>query len=145
MATPAPDPRDPAFADTQYWVALLNERDMWHEQAVVVSQGITGRRIITTEAVLMELLASFSGMGARARMEAAGYVRDLQAHPEVEVVEQTHALFEAGLNLYEQRPDKKYSLADCISMQVMRNLGLREVLTNDHHFSQEGFRALLRE
>jgi predicted nucleic acid-binding protein len=44
--------------------------------------------------------------------------------------------------LYEQRPDKAYSLTDCISMQVMRREGLTEVLTNDHHFIQEGFRVL---
>jgi predicted nucleic acid-binding protein len=27
-------------------------------------------------------------------------------------------------------------------MHVMRRESLREVLTNDHHFTQEGFRAL---
>jgi predicted nucleic acid-binding protein len=46
------------------------------------------------------------------------------------------------LNLFEDRPDKGYSLTDCMSMQVMRRDGLTEVLTNDHHFSQEGFRIL---
>jgi uncharacterized protein len=44
--------------------------------------------------------------------------------------------------LYKDRPDKEYSLTDCISMQVMRREGLTEVLTNDHHFTQEGFRIL---
>ena len=46
--------------------------------------------------------------------------------------------------LYEARPDKGYSLTDCISMQTMRQEGLSEVLTNDRHFEQEGFRALFR-
>jgi uncharacterized protein len=49
-----------------------------------------------------------------------------------------------GLALYEARPDKGYSLADCISMPTMRREGLTDVLTNDRHFEQEGFRAMLR-
>jgi predicted nucleic acid-binding protein len=47
-----------------------------------------------------------------------------------------------GLALYKDRPDKEYSLTDCIAMQVMRQEGLTEVLTNDHHFTQEGFYIL---
>ena len=46
---------------------------------------------------------------------------------------------------YEARPDKGYSLTDCISMQAMRREELTDVLTNDRHFEQEGFRALFRE
>jgi predicted nucleic acid-binding protein len=38
-----------------------------------------------------------------------------------------------------------YSLTDCISMDTMRQLGIAEVLTNDRHFEQEGFRALFRD
>jgi predicted nucleic acid-binding protein len=47
--------------------------------------------------------------------------------------------------LYPARLDKGYSLTDCISMNVMRRDGLSEVLTNDEHFTQEGFRCLLRD
>ena len=50
----------------------------------------------------------------------------------------------AGLELYEARLDKGYSLADCVSMNVMKAEGLTEILTNDEHFTQEGFRALFR-
>jgi uncharacterized protein len=52
--------------------------------------------------------------------------------------------FHAGLELYRDRPDKQYGLTDCISMQTMRRERLTEVLTNDGHFEQEGFRALFR-
>jgi hypothetical protein len=59
-------------------------------------------------------------------------------------VAQTAASFASGLALYRARLDKGYSLTDCISMQTMRQEGLSEVLTNDRHFEQEGFRALFR-
>jgi len=39
--------------------------------------------------------------------------------------------------------DKAYSLVDCISMTTMRQMHITAVLTNDHHFAQEGFDTLL--
>jgi predicted nucleic acid-binding protein len=59
------------------------------------------------------------------------------------VIEHSHETFLAGLELYEARPDKGYSLTDCISMNLMRERGINEVLTHDHHFEQEGFTILL--
>lgn len=55
---------------------------------------------------------------------------------------QTHENFLAGLDLYKARADKGYSLTDCISMIAMRERNLTEVLTHDHHFTQEGFTSL---
>ncbi len=54
-------------------------------------------------------------------------------------------MFLSGFDLYRARPDKGYSLTDCISMQIMRREGLTDALTNDRHFEQEGFRALFRD
>jgi len=61
------------------------------------------------------------------------------------VLPQTHATFSAGFDLYANRPDKGYSLADCISMQTMRREGITDALTDNRHFEQEGFRALFRD
>jgi predicted nucleic acid-binding protein len=43
---------------------------------------------------------------------------------------------------YGAWPDKGYSLIDCGSMLALRALGVSEVLTNDHHFTQERFAIL---
>jgi len=61
-------------------------------------------------------------------------------NPGVQVIPQSRASFLSGITLYRARPDKGYSLRDCISMQTMRREGLREALTNDRHFEQGGFR-----
>jgi predicted nucleic acid-binding protein len=53
-------------------------------------------------------------------------------------------LFESGLELYEKRPDKDWSLTDCISFVVMKREGIVDALTGDHHFEQGGFNALLK-
>jgi predicted nucleic acid-binding protein len=69
---------------------------------------------------------------------------EILSDPAVHIIPQSHESFLSGFDLYASRPDKGYSLTDCISMQAMRQEGLTEVLTNDRHFEQEGFRALFR-
>jgi uncharacterized protein len=98
--------------------------------------------LYTTDTVFDEYLAAYGAREAYLRQRAAATVRRLLASPEVTVIHQTRELFLEGLTLYEARPDKAYSLTDCISMQTMRREGLTEVLTNDHHFTQEGFHIL---
>lgn len=39
--------------------------------------------------------------------------------------------------------DKEYSLIDCISMITMQERQIDQILTNDRHFSQEGFEILM--
>jgi len=60
----------------------------------------------------------------------------------VRVVQVTRARLLEGLAFYKACPDKEYSLTDCVSMQVMRHEGLTDVLSNDYHFTQEGFHIL---
>jgi predicted nucleic acid-binding protein len=52
-------------------------------------------------------------------------------------------LFAAGVELYGTRPDKEWSLTDCISFVVMKREGLTDALTGDRHFEQAGFKVLL--
>jgi predicted nucleic acid-binding protein len=100
---------------------------------------------VTTDDVLDEALAAVSGLGPGYRQQAALMVRRIQANAGVECIAQSRASFMAGLELYERRPDKGYSLTDCISMSAMRARGINDALTNDHHFEQEGFGVLIRK
>jgi predicted nucleic acid-binding protein len=131
------------FADTCYWIALLNPRDQTHDIAIRVSKGLMAYRIFTTEEVLTEFLNYFGARGPYFRSAAAMLVGRIQADRSIQILPQTREGFLAGLRLYAARPDKGYSLTDCISMEVMRREGVSEVLTNDGHFTQEGFTCLL--
>ena len=62
----------------------------------------------------------------------------------VRVVEQSRQSFLDGLDRYRRRPDKSYSLQDCIAMNVMEDEGITQVLTSDHNFEQEGFTILMK-
>lgn len=131
------------FVDTFYWIAAANPRDQWHGKAEDIKNTLGPARLVTTEAILTELLNYFCEYRPEMRQMVASVVRKLLDNPHIEVLQQTRESFLAGLALYEARPDKGYSLTDCISMRVMHQLGIAEVLTRDAHFAQEGFTLLL--
>ena len=99
--------------------------------------------MVTTDEVLVEVLAEFSGRGQYWRGKAAQLVRNLITNANIQVLPQTHESFLKGLGLYEARPDKAFSLTDCISMSTMRRLHIAEVLTADSDFKQDGFTCLM--
>ena len=131
------------FADTFYWIALTNKRDSAHLAVINFTATLGPRSVVTNDEVLTEFLA-YCASDELLRASAGNAVRDLLTDPDIRVIAQSRSSFLEGLALYNRRPDKGYSLTDCISMQTMRREGLTDVLTNDRHFEQEGFRALFR-
>jgi predicted nucleic acid-binding protein len=131
------------FADTVYWIALANPLDQWHPAAVRASASLRRIMIVASEEVLTEFLAHFSGQGQMVREGAVRYAERILSNPHITVRPQSHQTFLDGFALYKARPDKAYSLTDCISMETMRQEGITEVLSHDNHFTQEGFTVLL--
>src|SRR5207302_10588264 len=104
---------------------------------------LVGCQFVTTDEVLTEVLAAFCQAGPVLRQRAVTLVRRLYQRSTITIRPQTRATFLTGLALYEARPDKSYSLTDCVSMETMRQEGINEILTHDNHFTQEGFAILL--
>jgi predicted nucleic acid-binding protein len=109
---------------------------------VKASSGIQGAEIVTTQEMLGELLTAFR-YTPQLRSIAARRVRQITADKRITVIPQSDRSYQAGFSLYEARPDKQYSLADCVSMEAMRHERITEILTHDGHFTQEGFKILL--
>jgi len=130
------------FVDTHYLLALVNSSDKDHVAAIERSRGRVGR-LVTTTWVLVEFADALSAMSSRIR--AVRFIRGFEAEAFVEVVPPTRAQFQQALDRFEQRPDKDWSLTDCLSFLLMEERGITDLLTADHHFEQAGFRALLRE
>ena len=131
------------FADTGYWIALLNPRDDLHEKASRAARAYNADQIVTSEMVLTEFLNGFSGYGPRLRAAAAAAVTALRKSSVV-VVPQSSQLFEKALRLYQDMADKNWSLTDCASFVIMGGQQLSVALTHDRHFVQAGFQTLLR-
>ncbi|MFP4009888.1 MAG: type II toxin-antitoxin system VapC family toxin [Spirulinaceae cyanobacterium] len=132
------------FADTGYWVALLNPRDQLHRKARDLSSTMGLLYIFTSEMVLTEVLNDFSKRGDFFREVAIQLIESLYNHPNVTVIQQSSQQFKDGLLLYKQRPDKEWSLTDCVSFKIMEEYTIMEALAYDKHFEQAGFKALLR-
>ncbi len=132
------------FADTSYWIALINPNDRFHRQAVDITDSLTTTKIITIDEILVEFLAYFSKQGLGIRERASKFVRSLFNSKNIEIIPQSRDSFLNGLALFEQRNDKNYSLVDCISMQYMKENNLTNILSTDIHFIQEGFHSLIR-
>jgi hypothetical protein len=131
----------PCFADTFFFLALLVEGDDAHERAVQAI-GNLRRQLYTSTWVLMELADAIATTPTRRVF--VQFIEFLRSHPKIVIVSATEDMFTRGLELYNDRPDKRWSLTDCTSFVVMRDHGIIESLTGDHHFEQAGFVALLK-
>jgi hypothetical protein len=130
------------FADTFYFLAILNRHDAAHARARSVAGELTGP-ILTTEWVLTEVADAMSAR--RVRQLFLRLLENLRADPNCTIVPATAMLFAEGVQLYARRPDKEWTLTDCISFVVMQQHGISQALTGDRHFEQAGFQALLSE
>jgi len=97
---------------------------------------------VTTDGVIDEVLNYASIRGSLMRQKALVMCTQMLREQNIQVIPYTPELRQLGFTLYENRPDKGYSFTDCISMAVMRQMNITEVLTGDRHFQQEGFTIL---
>lgn len=131
----------PTFADSFYFLALFNPRDAAHARARAASEQLHGS-LVTTDWVLTEMADALCD--AVNRRGCVEFINDLRCSSRVDIEPASRAWFDAGMELFQQRPDKDWSLTDCISFAVMQHRGILDALTGDRHFEQAGFRALLR-
>lgn len=116
-----------AFADTAYWIALLVKQDQYHQRSRAWTPLIHGR-ITTTILVLLETANALARPTWRA--SAVALIDHLKQRPDVSIISADAVLWERGWALYRTRPDKGWSLTDCISFVVMQEANLIDALTH---------------
>jgi hypothetical protein len=129
------------FADTFYFLALANSNDQAHAEADAAF-GESSGTLVTTTWVLNEVGNAMSRLPHRGQYLAL--LDLLLEDPQAVTLAAEQSQFDAGLSLYRSRADKEWSMTDCISFVVMKERGIKEALTADHHFEQAGFKALLK-
>ena len=95
------------FADTGYWIAVINPDDELHESAGNVAERLGEFRIVTSEMVLVEFLNFMGRQGEYKRRLAVETLREIANDPQVDVVPQTSQQFNAAVDLYENRLDQR--------------------------------------
>ncbi|MBM4042986.1 MAG: type II toxin-antitoxin system VapC family toxin [Planctomycetes bacterium] len=129
------------FADSFFFFALLDKGDEAHDKATE-AVGELHHDLVTTPWVLLEV---GDGLAApRTRRRFVALLEFIRAREDFHVVRVDQATYDRAVELYSQRADKEWTLTDCTSFVVMRERGIRDALTGDHHFEQAGFTALLK-
>ena len=126
------------FADTFYYLALLNPDDAAHERALAVTAERKGK-LVTTPRVLTEVGDAMAAPAYRQRF--INLIQTIETDPDTLVVAATDELFHDGVRLFSQRSDKTWPLTDCVSFLVMDRHDIKDALTGDRHFAQAGFAA----
>lgn len=121
----------------------MNRADLLHEQATRIyqQQFQADVRLVTTTAVLNETANALSA--PRFRSAVVALHDRVRRSPHIEIFFVDPDLRESGWQFFAARPDKEWSLTDCLSMLVCQRLNITDILTSDHHFTQAGFKRLL--
>ncbi|MGH9941833.1 MAG: type II toxin-antitoxin system VapC family toxin [Pyrinomonadaceae bacterium] len=127
--------------DTSGLFCLHHADDLRHHDAVIRYRARP--RWLTSSYVLSEFVA-LANARRLSREGALVFMRDLLDNPAIEVVWVDEVIHRQTLDLLQARLDKTYSLCDAVSFVIMRERGITDALTTDHHFEQEGFVRLLK-
>jgi uncharacterized protein len=131
------------FIDTSFIIALASRKDSNHQTALELSKYIKENQIklLTSEFIILEMCNSFAK--ANLKKNAIILVDSIYQDPNIEVLGLSDKYFQSGLELYRKADDKSWSLVDCISFEILREKGFKNVLTTDKHFFQAGFNVLI--
>jgi len=128
------------FVDSGFIIALVNQRDQYHQQALALADRFEDYPLLITDAVLLEVGNALVRSYKQQAIEIIEYYLNAE---EVEVVNLSSLLFEKALRMYKIYPDKEWGIVDCISFVVMKEAGIEQALTFDKHFRQAGFQPLV--
>jgi uncharacterized protein len=131
------------LVDTGAWYALSDNQERHHGRAVTffarLTRGEFGR-IVTTDYILDE---TYTLLRMRLGLGSVRSLRDLLVDSRsVQVVRVSDRDFENAVELMLAHGDKRWSLTDCTSFVLMRELEIPNSFTFDHNFEQAGLRAL---
>ena len=129
------------FVDTSFVVALVNERDQNHSLALDLAERFTGQRLVTTDAILLEI---GNALSRNFKRESVEIIEEFLTSDDVQVIHLHPQLFRNAFDLYKSRSDKMWGLIDCVSFVTMKELGIIEALSADKHFEQAGFNILIK-
>jgi uncharacterized protein len=133
------------FLDTAYAIALSSKDDTYHGVALQLADQLekNSTHLVTTRAVMIEIGNALAKL--RYRDAAIRLLQAMEVDPQVEIVSVTEELYARAFMLYRQRLDKEWGLTDCVSFVVMIDRQMNDALTTDVHFTQAGFRPLMRD
>lgn len=125
------------LADTSALLALVVEREPNHREAVRFIKRNPQARFVVTELILGELVTRVRAL--RNAAKAVEVAEDLLGSSRHEFVFTDLELIRGAIVRIAQFSDKRLSLTDCVSFELMEKLGLTAAFTFDRDFRDCGF------
>jgi len=134
------------FADTSGWANYFVRTEPFHRDAKQLMRQWFKKqtRIITTNYVLLELVALFTSPLKIPRPQQIHAIETIKSVDWIEIIHIDKKIDDRTWQFIKEREDKIWSLVDCSSFVVMRERKIDQGLTTDHHFEQAGFVRLLK-
>ena len=118
------------FVDASYIIALIVEKDQWHEDAVKLMEKLKSEEKIITETMIIESLNLIgSCQGGKIGYLTFKYIKDNF------IIFKSDTLLEESLRYYLQF-DGTLSLADCTAIHTMKENNIYEILSFDDDFDK---------
>jgi len=133
--------RSAIFVDTGPWVAWMDVRDQWREDAMREMASLKSQRrgLVTTNWVLAE---AYTGLVDRIARSAIARLRTLVEESSlIQVIWVDKQIEELAWRKFLQYDDKDVSMVDCTSFVVMEQCGISTAFTFDCHYLQVGFQT----
>ena len=118
------------FADSSYFIAIADRRDQWHKRAVKISKKIDTELLVTNLVVAESVTAVGARGGGKAGLAVYEYISD-----NCEVVFVTKDMLEDAMDIY-LKYDGTLSVADAVTVLVMKKRGIKEILSFDSDFDK---------
>jgi len=119
------------FIDASFFIAALNKDDQWHEKAGEILPIIIKEKKMTSELILSESVTLIGSIfGNKSGLKLFNYILD---NHEVHYIDK-----EMSLNAMETflKYDGTLSFADSVSIEMMRNLKIDEIVSFDSDFDK---------
>jgi predicted nucleic acid-binding protein len=126
------------FVDTSALIAVLDVKEEAHDVATAKwNDLLTGEHILLTHNYV--IVEAISLIQARLGMTAINALAE-DGLPVISVRWVDDLTHKQALSAFLTANRRQLSFVDCVSFQVMRDLGIKSAFTLDTHFKHQGFR-----
>ncbi|PKO05108.1 MAG: VapC toxin family PIN domain ribonuclease [Chloroflexi bacterium HGW-Chloroflexi-3] len=128
------------FIDTSAFLAILNKEDHFHQIAKRTWEevNLSEEYLICSNYVIIETI---SLLQKRFGIEALRIFEN-EVRPIIDIIWIDQTIHHAGMVVVLTTNQRKLSLVDCTSFEILRNIHVEKVFTLDSHFSEQGFNII---
>ena len=119
------------FVDSSFFIAIANKKDQWHEKARKVSKIIEKEEILISDLILSETVTAIGYLkGGKEGKLVYDYMKD---NCKIEFADEDQ--YNQAIVTF-LKYDGKLSLADALSVEVMKKYNISEIVSFDSDFDK---------